>query len=167
MLNLALSSGDLQGDMVPTANSPKGLGGVPSVIIKAGHALYSPGGTFRLTFLPAAGLVIQCVDDASLPNWHGGQPINLSNVNWVTLWTGGGTVDQAILELDMQADGNFVAYAGTNAAIFNSQTDQHNLTSGAFLRLQDDGNLVIYMGGSSIWSTGTNARSGGTLVQRA
>jgi hypothetical protein len=33
--------------------------------------------------------------------------------------------------------------------------------------MQDDGNLVIYMNGQAIWSTGTDARGGGTLAQRA
>jgi hypothetical protein len=52
MSNIALSSGDHQGDMVPTAASPNGAGGVPSVHLKAGGSLYSPSGGFRLTFLP-------------------------------------------------------------------------------------------------------------------
>jgi hypothetical protein len=165
MINIALSSGDHQGDLVPTANSPKGIGGVPCVSLQPGHSLYSPGGTFRLTFQTPEGAMIQCVNDATL-QWQSGKPINPAQMQWVTLWTGGGTSDQVITEIDMQADGNFVAYSGTTP-IFNSQTDQNNLTNGAFLRLQDDGNLVIFLGNRAIWSTGTNARSGGTLPQKA
>ena len=165
MINIALSNGDHQGDLVPTASSPRGVGGKPSVTITAGHSLYSPGGAFRLTFLPSAGAVIQCVDDSTL-QWKSGQPLNPAQIQWVTIWTGGGTTNQDITEMDMQLDGNFVVYSGTTP-IFNSITDQHNLTSGAFLRMQDDGNLVIYIGNKAIWSTGTFARGGGVLAQAA
>jgi hypothetical protein len=79
-------------------------------------------------------------------------------MNWLTIWTGDGTASQAITEMDMQADGNFVVYAG-DLPLFSSRTDQNNLTSGAYLRMQDDGNLVIYLGGNYIWSTGTQARA--------
>ena len=167
MINLALSSLDIQGDMVPTQNSQRNLNGVPAVTIQTGGSLYSPAGAFRLTFLPSAGLVIQCVDDSSLPNWQSGAPISPAQINWVTIWTGGGTTGQAVVEFSMQADGNFVVYAGANSAVFSSNTDQRNLTNGAFLRMQDDGNLVIYMNGKAIWSTGTDARGGGTLAQKA
>jgi hypothetical protein len=173
MINIALSAGDFQGDMVPVAADPKSLGGVQSKIIGKGHALYSPGGAFRLTFLPPSapgggGAVIQCVDDTTL-QWKSGTPLNPADINWVTLWTGGNTPGKAIQQIAMQLDGNFVVYvgAGADGAVFNSETDQNNLTSGAFIRLQDDGNLIIFVGGKAIWSTGTNARSGGILVQSA
>jgi hypothetical protein len=167
MINLQIRPDDFQGDMVPTASSPFDKGGVRAATIVAPAALYSPGGAFRLTFLPSQGVQIQCINDATL-NWKNKQlldPRDLTHVQWIPIWTGGGTTNQAISEIDMQLDGNFVVYVGTTP-IFNSQTDQNNLTSGAFLRLQDDGNLVIIMD-KPIWDTGTNARSGGTLVQKA
>ena len=170
MINIALSNGDLQGDMVPVGvpspNGPPvsqtGIGGKPSVILNAGNSLYSPSGAFRLTFSIPGGAVIQAVNDDTLPGqWVSGAPVT---PDWVTLWTAGNTAGQAITEIDMQADGNFVVYAGTTP-IFNSQTDQNNLNSGAFIRMQDDGDLVLFLNGQPIWNTGTNARAGGILVQ--
>ena len=168
MIDIQIRSDDHQGDMVPKPQSPMGGGNVPSERIVAPAALYSPGGAFRLTYLPILGAVIQCIDDATLL-WATNQlldPRDPSQVQWITLWTAGGTGDQALSEIDMQLDGNFVVYAG-NSPCYNSQTDQNNLTSGAFLRLQDDGNLIIFLNGNAIWDTGTNARAGGNLVQNA
>jgi hypothetical protein len=175
MINIALAAGDFQGDMVPVSSDPVDLGGEPAKIIKAGHALYSPGGAFRLTFLSrdapgGGGAVIQAVDDTTL-QWKSGAPINPASINWVTIWTGGNTAGQEIKEVAMQVDGNFVVYTapgtGPMSAPFNSETEQPIDNSGAFLRLQDDGNLVIFLGSKAIWSTGTNARTGGILAQSA
>jgi hypothetical protein len=163
MLNIALSNGDLQGDMVPTPASPIAEGGgKPSVTLKLGNSLYSPSGAFRLTSSIPGGVVVQCVNDTTLPGqWVNGAPIN---PDWVTIWTAGETAGQAISEIDMQADGNFVVYVG-HTPVYNSQTDQNNYTNGAFIRMQDDGDLVLFLNGQPIWNTGTNARAGGVLVQ--
>jgi hypothetical protein len=174
MINIALGSGDHQGDLVPKPNSHPDVGGVPAITIatdpsakapQKGFSLFSPGGTFRLTFLTSGGAVIQCVDDSTL-QWQSGRPLKPSQINWVTIWTADNTANQDITEIDMQADGNFVVYSGTTP-LYNSQTDQHNTSNGFFLRMQDDGNLVIYDGNTAKWSTGTYARGGGVLAQRA
>jgi len=78
-----------------------------------------------------------------------------NTLQWSTppMWNAG-TNDKGVIDLEMQSDGNLVAYSGSGAA-WNSNT-QNN--PGAFLRMQDDGNLVIYgQGGAAIWSTGTYA----------
>lgn len=55
---------------------------------------------------------------------------------------------------DFQTDGNFVVYTkGTpRRAVWSSGTGGH---PGARLRVQDDGNVVIYDGSQAIWNTGT------------
>jgi hypothetical protein len=57
----------------------------------------------------------------------------------------------------MQGDGNFVVYDGSFVAKWQSNTAG---AAGAFLVVQDDGNVVIYPtgGGSAIWWTGTVER---------
>jgi hypothetical protein len=58
----------------------------------------------------------------------------------------------------MQLDGNLVVYAGSDPgapAVFSSRT---NGQEHAFLRVQDDGNLVIYnTGGQAVFATNTSA----------
>lgn len=159
MINIALSKGDIQGDMVPHANTHhKSPGQIPSVGLKPGNSLYSPGGAFRLTLQTDGNAVLQRIDDSTL-QWNSGQPLDPTQIRWIPVWSTG-TNNRAVTELDMQADGNFVVYAGTTP-VFSSQTDQNNLSNGAFLRMQDDGNLVIYIGNTAIWNTGTYARAGG------
>jgi hypothetical protein len=52
----------------------------------------------------------------------------------------------------MQADGNLAIYTNYNKAIWTSGTSGNN---GAFLVVQNDGNMVIYQGTNAIWATGT------------
>lgn len=63
-------------------------------------------------------------------------------------------------DLRMQADGNLVLYSTDGKARWASHTSQH---PGAFLNIQDDGNLVIYRKGSvtetadnSLWAAASN-----------
>jgi hypothetical protein len=60
----------------------------------------------------------------------------------------------------MQADGNLVIYSGAavpDNAVWSSGSFGHD-NQNAFLRVQDDGNLVIYRedNGSPIWQSGTS-----------
>jgi hypothetical protein len=52
----------------------------------------------------------------------------------------------------MQMDGNFVLYDTGNNAPWHTDTWNHRR---AYPALQNDGNLVIYEGGSALWSSGT------------
>jgi hypothetical protein len=51
----------------------------------------------------------------------------------------------------MQTDGNFVIYGPGGVAVWNTAT---NGTGGVIIRMQDDGNLVIY---AEVWQAGTYA----------
>jgi hypothetical protein len=51
----------------------------------------------------------------------------------------------------MQTDGNFVIYGPAGAPLWSTQT---NGSGGAILKMQDDGNLVIY---AEVWQAGTYA----------
>lgn len=55
----------------------------------------------------------------------------------------------------MQGDGNFVLYTASNVPLFHTRT---NGRAGAYLAVQDDGNLVVYQGGAARWSSGTCCR---------
>lgn len=52
----------------------------------------------------------------------------------------------------MQTDGNLVLYAPYETALWSSVTGGH---PGAYLAVQNDGNLVVYEGPKSLWSSGT------------
>jgi hypothetical protein len=142
MLNIQLQPGDLQGDIVPQEDSPTGVQEA-SITLQPGNSWYSPGGAFRLTLQDSdTNLVWQVVDQATLPPWQQGQALNPANLNWIPVWSPF-IQGQGVTQVDMQIDGNLVAYAGRNPANpgFNTNTFQFRH---AFLRLQDDGNLVVY-----------------------
>jgi len=52
----------------------------------------------------------------------------------------------------MQTDGNFVLYDAQNRPLWASGT---NGQAGAYLAIQDDGNLVVYKGTATPWSSNT------------
>lgn len=52
----------------------------------------------------------------------------------------------------MQGDGNLVLYSPDLTALWASGTAGY---SGAFLRVQNDGNVVMYQGATPIWATNT------------
>jgi len=61
------------------------------------------------------------------------------------------TVSRAI----MHPDGNFVLYAEDGSPVWASGTPGH---PGAFVTVQNDGNMVIYQSGKPIWATNTFTR---------
>ncbi len=57
----------------------------------------------------------------------------------------------------MQSDGDLVLFDSSGNSMMHTNTAGH---PGAYLDMQDDGNLVIYVGSpdpaNAIWATGTN-----------
>lgn len=162
MLNIQLQPGDLQGDIVPQAGSPlsPAVQPVPGISLQLGNSWYSPSGAYRLTLQASDGnLVWQTVDDSTLPPWQQGQPLDPSNLNWVPLWSPF-IQNRNVSSVWMQFDGNLAAYVGfppdgpgqPGIGITNTSGNQSS-----FLRLQDDGNLVVYTSnGQAIFATNTS-----------
>ncbi len=63
-----------------------------------------------------------------------------------------GIANRGAVRAVMQGDGNFVVYNASNGAIWNSGAKG----AGAYIVIQPDGNLVIYLNGVAKWSLGTN-----------
>jgi hypothetical protein len=102
-----------------------------------GDALQSNNGLFTLNMQHDGNLVLYGLDGA----W-----------GWKAIWSSQ-TWGQSVRDAIMQADGNFVIYATSGAAVWNSRTWGH---SGAFLSLQDDANLVVYASNRTpLWATYT------------
>jgi pseudomonalisin len=119
------------------------------------------------------GQVLNLGDDVKSPNgqFHlwlrgDGDLIEYDLAYGYKLWesnTGGKGVVYAQLQ---RTDGNFVLYGaphpdGSPNAIWGAGTDKH---PGDVLRVQDDGNVVIYQGGSAIWSTHTAGADAGLYL---
>jgi hypothetical protein len=145
-LNIQLQPGDVQTGMVPSQAEP-------AISLGFGNSLYSPAGTFRLTFQASDGnAVLQFVNDNALPSIDG-SPISPESLDWIPIWSTG-TADKSASHIQMQIDGNLVVYNSTGA-VWASNTNGHEF---AYLRMQDDGNLVIYaQNGAPIWATNTSA----------
>ena len=114
----------------------------PGQSLLPGQSLQSDNGLYTLTMQPDGNVVLR--NRESTPLWRTG--------------TGGGQFDPR--EFIMQTDGNLVLYDTSGQARWNSKTQGN---PGAFLNVQDDGNLVVYRAGSatetagnSLWSSGTN-----------
>jgi len=145
-LNIQLQPGDIQTSMAPSQAEP-------AIRLGFGNSLYSPAGTFRLTFQASDGnAVLQAVNDNALPPIVG-SPISPARLEWIPIWATG-TADKSASHIQMQLDGNLVVYNSTGA-VWASNTNGHEF---AYLRMQDDGNPVIYASnGAPIWATNTSA----------
>jgi hypothetical protein len=122
-----------------------------------GNSWYSPGGAFRLALHATDGnMVLQIVDDSSLPWWQQGQQMDPMRINWIPVWSAK-TNGKSVTEADMHLDGNLVVYAGATA-VFNSHTNGQEHST---LRVREDGNLVIYnSSGNAEYATNSIAREG-------
>jgi|GEM_PF-6727435 len=117
--------------------------------LQLGEALHSPNGRYRLELQAS---------DGNLVLYHqypgGGQhPI------WATMTQKDAGHADFAGELVMQTDGNLVLYRaghrhGAAHARWSSGTNKTE-NEGAALRLQNDGNLVLYVGDKALWSSGT------------
>jgi len=56
----------------------------------------------------------------------------------------------------LQADGNLVGYTDSNTATWSTRTNGSGAT---LLRVQNDGNVVLYAGSRAVWSTGTYGKT--------
>ena len=121
------------------------------------QALYSPARGVRLFGQDDGNFVLQYVQTSNLPPGWPDSPLDPSAVTWITYWATntaaaeqGGSANNVLV---MQDDGNLVVYdsdkgpvGSPNAAIFATNTGSGTTSNGhpgAFLRLQDDGNLFI------------------------
>ncbi len=164
-----ISPGYLQAHNVLNWNTHTGPGGVFSAFLTPGTSWYSFTGAFRLTLQALDGnLVLQSlfldrsIGNISLANDPTIDPNNLPGPSskWVPIWSAG-IQAKGVTEVDMQVDGNLVAYKGSASGsphVWDSRTEGHD---NAVLVVQDDGNLVIYDTlGTPLWSTQTNVPHG-------
>jgi hypothetical protein len=116
---------------------------LPGQGLTRGDAVYACNGAFHLVLQGDGNLVL-----------YGDVCTGAGHSCWATGTYGsdGGYV------ADMQGDGNFVVYTPQSAPIWHSDTAGH---SGAYLAVQDDGNLVLYDdsctgANHSCWASGTS-----------
>jgi hypothetical protein len=126
----------------PLSNDPDALGPqrtclrVPISTVKSGAVLkpetyvLSPARTYKLIYQTDGNLV-------------------LYRANGEFLWNNGKVNSGGLLK--MQTDGNLVSYDAANKALWSTRTHRY---PGAFLGVQDDGNVVIYAADScrALWS---------------
>lgn len=107
--------------------------------------IYSPNRNYYLSYQTDGNLVLY------------------KTANNQAIWASNTVVGQAAVTCIMQTDGNLVVYAtefrkrSGRAASWASNTNGNN---GAFLAIQNDGNMVIYNAANTqaLWATGTNGR---------
>ena len=121
-----------------------------STQLNTGDLLFSATRAFQLSMQGDGNLVLYAIDDSTLPvDIRKGQ---YTKVIWASM-TNGKAVDGSGVQ--MQNDGNLVIYNNHSQPIWNSGTQNH---PGAFLRCQDDGNLVVLgADGSVLASSNTYA----------
>ena len=100
--------------------------------LSAGQSLSSSNGGYRLTMQADCNLVVYT--SAGAAKW--GSSTNRNDAG---------------CHADVLADGNLVIYTSGGQAVWASNTGGFN---GAALRMQDDGNLVIYQNSRAIWTKG-------------
>jgi hypothetical protein len=139
--------------------------------LNPGDSLYSATRAFRLIMQQDGNLVLYAIDDAKLPAmpaflgsaseqaWIQLSDVNQNaNIYTAALWTSK-TSGNPGSTANLQSDGHFTVNQPGGGAIWNSPNPVSILSQQAFLRCQDDGNLVLYtIDGGFLWSTQTNAR---------
>lgn len=106
-----------------------------SLLAASSQYLQSPDGRFRFV-MQADGNVVLYGPSGAL---------------WST-----NTVGKPARELRMQNDGTLVLYDQNSQVIWASGAGRHY---NAFIVVQNDGNVVIYKGGTALWSTETGGKT--------
>lgn len=145
--------GDILCQMGPlSANSiNQGIRSGPSQDLCEG--LYSPACAIRLVATPGGNFVLQYVETTNLPwpNWVEG-PLTPSEVSWVTYWQTGTSGSGSLVQVALEFTPDGLLW--TNDGGFSSNTAGNPQ---AILRLQDDGNLIIFnASGQAIWASKTS-----------
>ncbi len=130
-----------------------------------GDSLFSPLGGFRLHMRQDGNLVLYVIDDERLPEdlhavqAHAKETMDLYAAE---IWSTGTNVPKDGAGVGsycvMQEDGEFIVYDVDGKPCYRTNTPGHE---GAFLRCQDDGNVVLYVRDPDlrpIWATNTTAR---------
>jgi RNA polymerase sigma factor (sigma-70 family) len=138
---------------------------LPGRRLERGDSLFSPLGGFRLYMRHDGNLVLYAIDDTRLPKdlslvlSHAPEVLHMYTEE---IWSTGTDVpgDEAGVGsyCIMQPDGDFVVYDEAGKRCFSSNTAGY---PGAYLRCQDDGNVVIHAHDPDlrpIWDTCTFAR---------
>jgi hypothetical protein len=137
----------------------------PGWRLNAGESLFSALGAFRLIMQDDGNLVLYAIDDMKLPRdilsvLASGPDVLKLYVK--PLWSTGTHLPREGKARGcycvMQEDGNFVVFDNDGHPTFETGTAGH---PGSFLRIQSDGNLVIYTHDvkRSIWASNTAARA--------
>jgi hypothetical protein len=130
-----------------------------------GDSLFSPMGGFRLHMRDDGNLVLSILDDERLPEdtqavrAHAPETMDLYSAE---IWSTETHVPKDGADVGsycvMQEDGEFVVFDVNGKPCYRTKTGGH---PGAFLRLQDDGNVVLYVRDPqlrSLWASNTAAR---------
>jgi hypothetical protein len=134
--------------------------------LSQGFGLYSPQQAFRLYLEPLTGnLVLQRAEDDSLGP-QTGAPMPPTGITWTTIWSAEATGNALIIGIDgsLNLCQLEVSDAGMGTGTVEGPTQTFYAgdwpaTAGAYLRMQDDGNAVLYgPAGNKLWASGTDAR---------
>jgi hypothetical protein len=121
----------------PVPKAPSGCGSVkPGEGLKAGESFTSCSGEFSLDMQTDGNLVLYRSESK-------GQ---------VSRWSSGTAGTDGYVAI-MQGDGNFVVYGRHSNPLWSSVTEGHANVSE--VAVQDDGNLVIYVGSRPLWASNT------------
>ena len=134
--------------------------------LSAGESLFSALGGFRLTMQDDGNLVLYAIDDMKLPgdilHVFACTP-DVMKLYAKPIWSTGTHVPKEGTKRGsfcvMREDGNFLVCDEDGRSCFETGTLGH---PGSFMRLQTDGNVVIYTRGLKVvWRSNTAARTSG------